>query len=189
VKYFYGNEQMNKIIALLIASLLSFSSVVLAESDKVGVKIGVVNVALLLEKSPQAESATESLKKEFSVQQNDLKNRALTLDKEQQDYELNKAVMSETQRMAKEREFTLKSREIQRTRNDIQDMINLRRNEELAKLQELVNQAIKKVADQNKFDLILYEGIAYTNGRVDITEDVLKLLEVLNNDKVSSFNQ
>jgi len=179
---------MTKFVQMLLAGLL-FAGLMTQAQAQEGVKLGVVNVALLLEKAPQAEAATDNLKREFAKQQSDLKQLAQTLDKEQRDYEKNKSVMSESQRMTKERELTLKTRELQRSRNDIQEMINLRRNEELAKLQNLVNEGIKKIADKQGFDLILYEGIAYTNGRVDITSQVLKFLEEVSKKQVSDFNK
>ena len=68
-------------------------------------------------------------------------------------------------------------------------MLNLRRNEELAKLQNIVNEAIKSIGKKDDFDLILYEGIAYTNDRIDITKDVLDYLKMLNTKQRSEFNK
>jgi len=153
------------------------------------IKLGVVNVALLLEKAPQAELATSALKKEFAKEQDELKNLAKELESEQNNYEKNKSVMSEVQRTAKERQLTLMTREIQRRRNDVQELINLRRNEELAKLQNLVNAAIKEIGEKQGFDLILYEGIAYTNNRIDVTADVLEHLRKISEQKTNKFNK
>ena len=160
-----------------------------AFSDDAPVKLGVVNVALLLEQAPQAKSASSNLEKEFSPQQAELKALANKLEKQQSDYQKNKSVMSEGQKMTKEREVTMMTREIQRRRNDIQELLNLRRNEELAKLQTIVNDAIKAIGKQQGFDLILYEGIAYTNNRVDVTQDVLKHLQDMNQKQRSEFNK
>jgi len=160
-----------------------------ASADDTPVKLGVVNVALLLEQAPQAKSAGSKLEKEFSPQQAELKSLASKLEKEQNDYQKNKAVMSEGQKMTKEREVTMMTREIQRRRTDIQELLNLRRNEELAKLQTIVNDAIKAIGKQQGFDLILYEGIAYTNNRVDVTQDVLKHLQDMNQKQRSEFNK
>ena len=171
----------------IVSSMLSFSANALAEESPV--KLGVVNVALLLEQAPQAKNASSNLEKEFSPQQAELKTLGSKLEKQQNDYQKNKAVMSEGQKMTKERELTMMTREIQRRRNDIQELLNLRRNEELAKLQSIVNDAIKAIGKQQKFDLILYEGIAYTNNRVDVTQDVLKHLQDMNKKQRSDFNK
>ncbi len=97
--------------------------------------------------------------------------------------------MSESQKVTAEREISMMTRDIQRKRNDIQELVNIRRNEELASLQSLVNQAIKEIGKQQKFDLILYEGIAYTNNRLDITQSVLEYLEKEYQKKRANFNK
>ena len=153
------------------------------------VKLGVVNVGLLLEKSPQALAASQKLEQEFGAQQQELKNLAKKLDKKQADYQKNKLVMSETQKVTSEREITMMTRDIQRKRNDIQELVNIRRNEELASLQNVVNQAIKEIGKQEGFDLILYEGIAYTNNRLDVTQKVLDYLTKEHRNQRSGFNK
>lgn len=172
--------------SIAVCLALNFSHACAAETQT---KLGVVNVALLLEKAPQAEAATFALKKEFAKEQSELENLAKELESEQKGYEKNKSVMSEVQRTAKERQLTLMTREIQRRRNDIQELINLRRNEELAKLQDLVNSAIKEIGEKQGFDLILYEGIAYTNSRIDVTSDVLNHLKTLGDKEKNRFNK
>ncbi len=172
-----------------IASLAIALQMTPAQASESQTKLGVVNVALLLEKAPQAEAATVSLKKEFAKEQGELQSLAQELESEQKNYEKNKSVMSDAQKTAKERQLTLMTREIQRRRNDVQELINLRRNEELAKLQNLVNAAIKEIGEKQGFDLILYEGIAYTNSRIDITQDVLKYLGTVGDKEKNSFNK
>ncbi|QCU90188.1 OmpH family outer membrane protein [Thiomicrorhabdus sediminis] len=166
-----------------------FLSFVTFASAAQGAKLGVVNVALLLEQAPQAKSATSSLEKEFSPQQAELKSLAAKLEKQQADYQKNKTVMSDAQKITKEREISMLTREIQRRRNDVQELLNLRRNEELAKLQNIVNEAIKTIGKKQDFDLILYEGIAYTNDRIDVTKDVLDHLVKMNKQQRSEFNK
>lgn len=178
---------MHKIFKIYLSvAVVLFSQAVWAETP---VKLGVVNVALLLEQAPQAKTADTQLKQEFAPQQAELKGLAGKLEKQQSNYQKNKSVMSETQKLTKEREITMLTREIQRRRNDVQELLNLRRNEELAKLQNIVNDAIKAIGEKQGFDLILYEGIAYTNNRIDVTADVLKHLKAVSQKKRAEFNK
>ncbi|MDR9497631.1 MAG: OmpH family outer membrane protein [Hydrogenovibrio sp.] len=151
--------------------------------------IAVVNVGLLLEQAPQAQAAGANLEKEFEPQQAELENMAQQLEKKQQAFQKNQAVMTDAQKAASEREMTMLSRDIQRKRNDIQELVNIRRNEELSKIQETVNDAIKSIGKESSYDLILYEGIAYTSDRLDITQKVLEFLKESHQAKRSSFNQ
>nr|WP_232023366.1 OmpH family outer membrane protein [Thiomicrorhabdus aquaedulcis] len=97
--------------------------------------------------------------------------------------------MSDAQKATKEREIGMLTREIQRRRNDVQELLNLRRNEELASMQTLVNEAIKAIGKKQAYDLILYEGIAYTNERIDVTKDVLTQLQSQSDKQRSEFNK
>nr|WP_232023367.1 OmpH family outer membrane protein [Thiomicrorhabdus aquaedulcis] len=76
---------MQKIIKLYSAVfLMTLSTLSLAEEP---VKVGVVNVALLLEQAPQAKLASAKLEREFAPQQTELKGLAANLDKQQNDYQ------------------------------------------------------------------------------------------------------
>lgn len=67
--------------------------------------------------------------------------------------------------------------------------MNIRRNEELAKLQKIVNQGIKAIGKKEGFDLILYEGIAYTNNSLDVTQKVLDYLREEDKQQRAGFNK
>ena len=160
---------------LVLISLLFLFSTSLLHADA-SIKIGVVNVGLLLEQAPQAKAASANLEREFSPQQTELVGLNKQLETAQNDLQKNRLVLSETQVGAKEREIAMLTREVQRKRNDIQELLNIRRNEELAKLQGLVNSAIREIGTSQSYDLILYEGIAFTNNRIDVTQAVLDFL-------------
>lgn len=174
-----------RLIALIGVLFWVFANQVQAQP----VKLGVVNVGMLLEKAPQAQAAGKSLEKEFGPQQAELKRMAANLEQMQKDYQKNQLILSETQKASSEREITMMTRDIQRKRNDIQELVNIRRNEELASIQNEVNKAIREIGKQQAYDLILYEGIAYTNNRLDITDAVLKYLEKEYRSKRDNFNQ
>ena len=53
---------------------------------------------------------------------------------------------------------------------------NLRRNEEFASLQNQANIIIKRIAEQERYDLIVQEAV-YVTHEYDITDRVIKLLD------------
>ena len=67
------------------------------------------------------------------------------------------------------------SRDLQRRQREFQEDLNGRRNEELQQVLDKANKAVKVVADAEKYDLIVQE-VVYTNGKHDITDKVLKIL-------------
>lgn len=174
-------------VALVATWMGMFSGHSLAQTG--AVKVGVVNVAVLLEQSPQAKSASAGLEQEFSVQQQELISLNNQMEQKQRELTRDRLAMTESQQNLREREVAILGREIQRKRNDVQELLNIRRNEELAKLQNVVNDAIREVGQREGFDLILYEGIAFTSSRIDLTEQVLSYMTELHEQPRSNFNR
>jgi outer membrane protein len=59
---------------------------------------------------------------------------------------------------------------------EFREDLNLRRNEELASVQERANKVIQQMAEADKFDLILQDPVVFASQRIDITERVIKAL-------------
>lgn len=141
------------------------------------VKIGFVNSSVLLEQAPQAEQAKQKLEKEFSSREAEL--RQLRQEIQTLEGRLNRegVTMSDSDRSELERELNRKLRDLQRQQSNFRDDLNLRKNEELGKLQRLVLEAIREVAREKGYDLVLSEGVVYSAERVELTKDVLSRLE------------
>ncbi len=141
------------------------------------IKIGFVNSSVLLEQAPQAERAKQKLEQEFSSREEEL--RKLRQGVQDLESRLNRdgVTMSEGDRSDLERELNRKLRDLQRQQSNFRDDLNLRKNEELGKLQRLVLEAIREVASDKGFDLVLSEGVVYSADRVEITGDVLDRLK------------
>lgn len=141
------------------------------------VKIGFVNVARVLEKAPQAEQAKKKLEQEFSPRDKRLVAQQKELKKLEEKLARDAAVMSDSERSKIEREILSKGRELQRSQEEFREDFNIRRNEELAKLQKQVFEAIKALAKEEKFDLILTDGVVFASDKVDVTEKIQKKLQ------------
>ena len=85
--------------------------------------------------------------------------------------------------MSKEvRESTLRTIQsakidIQRVERELREDIDLRRRAEIGVLQKKINIAIEKVATDKGYDLIFYQGVAYANKTVDITDVIISALK------------
>jgi len=64
----------------------------------------------------------------------------------------------------------------QRTERELREDIDLRRREEINALQAEVNKTIEKLAKEKKYDLIIYQGVAYASPTMDITDMVITSL-------------
>ena len=86
------------------------------------------------------------------------------------------STMPEVDRRNKERDLANMTRDLQRLQREFREDLNLRRNEELAAVQERANRVIQQIAEGEKFDLILQDPVVYASNRIDITDKVIKAL-------------
>jgi outer membrane protein len=139
-------------------------------------KIGFINTQRITAESGPAKTATTKLEQEFSKRQKELADLQLSLKNFNEKFERDAPTLTETQRSGRQREFAEMSRDFQRKQREFQEDLNGRRNEELQQVLDKANKAVKQVAEAEKYDIILQEGVAYNNGRHDITDKVLKIL-------------
>jgi len=161
---------MKKILKALILFLIAFS--INAEE----LKIGIVDVNKILKDAPQTISANKKLEKEFSSRTEKLKTKIKTLEADGKKFQKESLTMSDDQREKAERGLQQRRIEIQRDERELREDMDLRRREEIGDLQEKINLTIDKMAADQGFDLILYNGIAYASSKVDITDAVIKSL-------------
>ena len=51
----------------------------------------------------------------------------------------------------------------------LKKQLKLKSEQELSKIQDLINLVIKQVAEEKNFDLILYQEVAYASKKINIT--------------------
>jgi len=159
----------------LLISIAALTLAVAAAPALAETKIGFVNGQKVINESPQAAKAKKKLEKEFEKRDQDLQKLAKQLQGVQEGLEKNAVTMTEADRRNKEREFSDLNRDFQRKQREFREDLNLRQNEEMAGIYERVNKIIKQVAEAEKYDLILQEGV-YVSPKLDITDKVIKAL-------------
>jgi len=143
------------------------------------IKIGFVNVAQVLQQAPQAAEAKKRLEKEFAPRDKRLVAQQKELKKLEEKLARDAAVMSDAERRKLERDILSKQREVKRAQEEFREDFNLRRNEELGKLQRKIFEAIKALAKEEQYDLLLTDGVVYASDKVDVTAKVQKKLQTL----------
>lgn len=168
------SKRSTVISAILVFALSgAFSNAIWAKE----LKVGFVNSAMLLDKAPQAEVARVQLEKEFSGRERDLVENQKAAQAIEQKLAKDGATMSDAERSRQERDLNRRMRELQRQQVEFRDDLNLRKNEELAKLQRTVYQVISEMAKSEEFDLILSDGVVFASPTVDITSKILERLQ------------
>ena len=140
-------------------------------------KIAVVNVPKLLEEAPQAKASMQALQDEFAPRQRSIVAEQKDLKTKDEKLQRDGAVMAENERRNAEKDLRDGQREMARKQNEYVEDLNLRRNEELGKLQRSLLQEVQTFARAAGYDLVLGDGVLYVNESMDITAQVLAALQ------------
>jgi len=138
-------------------------------------KIGFVNTERVFREAAPAKRAQQKLEREFAARNAELAKVEKQGRDLQNELERENVTLPEAQRREKERQLADISRNFQRLQREIREDLNLRRNEELASVQERATRVINQIAEQEHFDLIVQEAV-FASSRNDITEKVIKAL-------------
>ena len=84
-------------------------------------------------------------------------------------------MLSESDRNKRQRELANMDADLQRKRREFQEDFNRRRNEEFATIVEKANAAIKNIAEQEAYDVIIQDAVT-VSPRIDITDKVIAAL-------------
>ncbi len=159
--------------AFILALAFTFAMPAAAQD----LKIGVVSLPALIERAPQTKATMDALQEEFAPRQRELvakqKEYEELAGKAQKDF----AVMGETERRNAEKDLRDLQREVTRLQNELREDLNLRQNEEYGLLQRAMLKEVQDYAQQQGYDLIVGDGVLYVNNSVNITEEVLRVVE------------
>jgi outer membrane protein len=166
------NAKTRVLGALLLAVLVAVPGVALAEP-----KIGVVKLNRLFEEAPQALALQRSLTEEFAPRERDIRAKREELRGIEEKLQQGDGFMAEEERRRMEQSFRDGQRDLQRAQNEFLEDLNLRRNERLGDLQRLFITEIQSYSQSQGYDLVLVEGFIHAADSVDITQQILQVLQ------------
>ncbi len=157
--------------------LIAISSMVLnfANAQNQTVKFGVVDMARLVEEYSVIKGVHDILQNEFSDKDETLRTLGIELRKIQNitlEIEL-----TDENRKTHERELLNLEREYARLAAEFRQDYNLRRNEELYKMQKEISDTILEYAETHQYDLILESGMIYASEKLQLTDPILDALK------------
>jgi outer membrane protein len=139
-------------------------------------KLGYISASMLLEKSPQAESASAKMEQEFSPRFGKLQAEAKELKQLEEKLAKDGATMTEAERGKLERDVIVRKRDLGREQESVREDVAMRRNEELGKLQQVVREIVGAIGKEEGYDLIFFDGVAYASPKMDLTEKAMQRL-------------
>ena len=151
---------MRKLLVKVVIVMVMIAPVsVMAET-----KIGFVNMAQLMEKSPHAEDARKGLEQEFKNRDQKLTSVRDEILKLEETLKNDGPIMNDKNRTDLEKKILNRKREYNRQQDELREDFNIRRNEELGKLQKRVHEIIVVVAKAESYDLVMTQpAVSYTH--------------------------
>ena len=165
-----------KILSILLITVLTFMTKPVFSED---LKIGLVNLGVILKEIPMWRESQAKIKKQFDPRQRQLKTMETELTSRNNKYLKNEKVMAKAEKESLIKEIQkveLKLRsEAEKFGKDFETV----RGTELEKIKITVENAINEYAKDNDFDLIIRSDgtTLYRKNHLDITQDIISELE------------
>lgn len=157
-----------------VFALLLAMSVIPAQARDL--KLGVVNPGRVLEKIPHTQEARERIEREFSSRTREIKGQQQELQKLEEKFQRDGAIMGQSERDRLEREVVTLKRSLKRDIDELREDRSLRENQELSELQTRIVEVIQAIGKEGRYDLIFVDGVIYADKGVDITDKVVSRL-------------
>jgi outer membrane protein len=160
-------------------NLLKFSPMLLCFavlSVNAAGKSAFINPNVIIEQAPQALAASKALEQEFSQRDNNLRSAAASIQELEKSYQNDSAIMSADQKKKVEDQIVQLKRKFQFDQQSVNQDLQKRRQQVLQELQKTISIVIRKYGEEQGYDFIFTEGVAYASEEVDITDEILKEL-------------
>lgn len=163
---------MKKISGLLIALALAFGNMN-AFADTI--KIGVVDLQKIMQTSTEMKTIQSKLEKEFKPRRDTLVEMEEGLKKDMEKFKRDSAVMSKSERQKLEKKIVETQKTFEKQGQEYQQELSKAHNEAMEAFYNKIRSAIAKVAEKDKYDLVLQKDAApFSAPKLDVTDKVLK---------------
>ena len=148
-------------------------------SDDQSAKIGYINIDHLVTSSPQFIQANQEVINEFQPQEKDLVILAQQIQDLADKFNKISKTLNQSERKSEVNKIAKLERQLTQRAAALKKQLELKNFQELGKIQDLINQIIEEVAQEEGFDLILYQQVAYASKRINITPIISQKLRLL----------
>jgi Outer membrane protein len=162
-------------IKIATFSLLMLGTTLHAES----LKIGYINIDHLVSSSPQFIQANQVVIKVFQPQEKQLLALSKQIQLSADTFNKNSKTLTQVERKTEIKKIANLERQLKQQAQALKKQLKLKNEQELSKIQDLINRVIKQVAEDQNFDLILYQEVAYASKKINITPIISQKLRLL----------
>lgn len=158
---------------LLVCVMMLATTMVSAAS----LKIGFVNMNQLLQEAPQVQAINSKLQDRFSAPKKELDDLGNSIKEQEKEIKRNELLMTES-KLKKSKENLLEQiKQYREKEAKLAKELQTMQNQELAVFRDVVRKVIGEMAEQEKFDLILNDGVMYAGDSLNVTDKLLERLK------------
>ena len=166
---------MKTVFKLSIFLVFIFTSSVFAAD----IKIGYVDVEKLLKEAPQVEKINEKMLERFGTKKTELESAEKKIMELQEKYKRNELVMTDDKLNELKSVIISNVQMFKQSEAVLQQEVATMRNQEVAVLQQSIRGVIDEIAKNDKYDLIVSDGVLHSNKKLNITQQVLDKMSKL----------
>lgn len=142
------------------------------------IKIGVVNMNQILQKSPLMVSMSEALAKKFQPRQEEINNANKQLQNDVNQLSFHGSTMSDEDKNNLQNKIIQEKANIQILTITFQKDLAIARDQDLRTFMTKFKEVINKIAQDDRYDLIEQNSnILYLNNKIDLTQQVLQQIK------------
>jgi len=142
-------------------------------------KIGYINIDHLVSSSPQFIQANQVVIKAFQPQEKQLLALSKRIQLSADTFNKNSKTLTQVERKIEIKKIANLEYQLKQQAQTLKKQLKLKNEQELSKIQDLINRVIKQVAEDQNFDLILYQEVAYASKKINITPIISQKLRLL----------
>lgn len=140
--------------------------------------VGVIDLAQVLQSSPEMKKAADKLKAEFKPRQDRITAMQQDMQKNQDKIKRDSSVMSQVDLQALQDKVINERRDLQRMQEDYMQDLQAAQQQAMQGVLQGVDKIVQNIASQGHYDLILQKNsVAFASQRVDITPQVIQQMK------------
>lgn len=151
------------------------------QAAAVSTKVGVINLQLALASTQEGRKAVEDLRAQFAPRESELQKLADEIRDLEGQLRTQERTLSEEARAGLVRQAEQKRKVYQRQQQDLQDDVEVARNEHINRIGQKMEQVVTRYAQENGLSVLLNVGdggpVIFAVPGVDITEPIVKLYD------------
>ena len=162
-------KRVSRVLIALVMSMVFFN--VYAD----GLNIAVVDLQKIMQTSSQMKTIQQKLEKDFKPRRDKLVTMEEGLKQDMEKFKRDSTILSAAQKKELEKKILSSQQTFEREGQQYQQELSAAHNEAMEDLYGKIRKAIAKVAEGQKYDLVLQKDAApFNSEKLDITPNVLK---------------